>query len=126
MVDDQCIGDTFFQINRDTLHPLRIAATTTQVERVLADPLPGSQVWLWADGLGMTPLVLGRFAAARVRVEDLVFMDRRYWNAVDLLHVRARRQLHREQAGRKSRAPGLSRRLIGTPTLVARSSWPVA
>jgi rhamnogalacturonyl hydrolase YesR len=84
--DDHCAAQTYLELWFATGDDEALAAVSETFDALMADPRPGREDWSWCDALFMAPPAFARLGAATGKQEYLDFMDRMWWDAVDLLY----------------------------------------
>lgn len=85
--DDDALGQAYLDLYRMRPDPVRMAATKTTMERLLARPDdPAKPLWWWCDALFMAPPVLARMFAITGDHRYLDFLDREWGVTTSLLY----------------------------------------
>jgi rhamnogalacturonyl hydrolase YesR len=85
--DDMALGQAYLDLYRAHPDPIRIAATKTILDRLIARPDdPAKPLWWWCDALFMAPPVLARMYAITGDRKYLDYMNHEWWITSDALY----------------------------------------
>lgn len=84
--DDHCIGQTYLELYFLENDPGMIMPVRKTFEHIMAKPVSDREDWRWCDALFMAPPVLAQLSRATGEQKYLDFMNRTWWEAVELLY----------------------------------------
>jgi rhamnogalacturonyl hydrolase YesR len=78
--DDQCAGQTYLEAYAMDMQPAQLMPTQTELDAMVAAPMPGHVVWWWCDALFMSPGVFARLGAATSQAKYFDAMSTMWWD----------------------------------------------
>jgi rhamnogalacturonyl hydrolase YesR len=83
--DDQCAGQAYLEAYAIDKAPAELMPTQTELDAMVAAPMPGHAVWSWCDALFMAPGVFARLGAATMQAKYFDAMSTMWWDTASAL-----------------------------------------
>jgi rhamnogalacturonyl hydrolase YesR len=83
--DNECAGQAFVEAYDVQMDPMRIAATRSALDGLVANPQQGRSLWWWCDALFMAPAVFAKVGAAMSQTSYVDAMDTMFWDTTAFL-----------------------------------------
>lgn len=95
--DDHIVGQTYLELHALAPAPGQIEPLRAVLDKVLAEPAPGRELWSWCDALYMAPPTFAKLTQATGDKRYLDEMDRLYWDSYDELYDPAEKLFYRDK-----------------------------
>ncbi len=83
--NDQCASQSYLEVYAIDQNAAEIAPTQSELDTVVASPIPGHMVWSWEDALFMAPPALARLGAVTSQTKYLDAMSTMWWDTTAYL-----------------------------------------
>ena len=95
--DDHCVGQVYTELYLLTKNPRMIDPIRQTFDQLIDDPRPGREEWWWCDALFMAPPALARLSLATGKRKYLDFMNKMWWEAVEVLYDKENHLFFRDE-----------------------------
>lgn len=95
--DDHIVGQTYLELHELAPAPGQLDSTQAILDRLVATPKSGREIWWWCDALYMAPPTLAKLTRTTGDPRYLAAMDRLYWDTHDAFYDREDRLFYRDK-----------------------------
>ncbi|MBE2214113.1 MAG: glycoside hydrolase family 88 protein [Opitutaceae bacterium] len=95
--DDHIVGQTYLELHQIAPASGQLDSTRAILDKLVANPKPGREIWWWCDALYMSPPTLAKFSQITKDPRYIATMDRLYWDTHAAFYDRDERLFYRDK-----------------------------